>query len=103
MNSMRYYSIKDKHCNLFYPPFPARNDDEAKQIVSDSVEVGSIIAKFPADYILCHVGTFEFYSGFDVSVSVGFVCSMNDIIRPEIIERTRVLGKLVDKEVEVSE
>lgn len=103
MNSINFYSVKDKHANLFYPPFPARSEEEAKKIISDSVDVGSLIAKFPADFILCYVGTFDFQQGFEFIEGVDFICSMTDIIRTEIIERTRVLANLVDKEEKESE
>lgn len=103
MNKIHYFSVKDKHANLFYPPFPARNEDEAKKIISDSVDVGSLVAKYPVDFILCYVGTFDFIQGFVFVEGIDFICSMTDIIRPEIIERTRVIANLVDKEEKVSE
>lgn len=96
---MNFYSIKDKHVNMFTPPFLSASDEDARKVISDSVEVGSILAKFPEDYILVKLAEFDPVKGF-VSIDVAFVCSMRDIVRNEIIERTRILANLVDsKEV----
>lgn len=102
MNSIMFFSIKDKHFNMLLPPFMANSEDEAKRMICDSTEVGSQLAKFPEDYILCKVGVFASDTGF-IDTGIDFVCSMRDIIRAEIIERTRVLSNLVESEVHVSE
>lgn len=102
MSSIKFYSIKDKHINMLTPPFMASSEEEAKRIVSDATEVGSQLAKFPEDYILCRVGDFDSDSGFN-DTRIVFVCSMRDVIRPEIIERTRIIANLVDKEEKDSE
>lgn len=96
---MNFYSIKDKHVNMYSPPFLSASDEDARKVISDSVEVGSVLAKFPEDYILVRLAEFDPVKGF-VSVETGFVCSMRDIVRSEIIDRTRILANLVDsKEV----
>lgn len=96
---MYFYSIKDKHVGMFSPPFLSSSDEDARKIISDAVEVGSILAKFPEDYILVKLAEFDPVKGF-VSVESEFVCSMRDIVRNEIIDRTRIIANLVDsKEV----
>lgn len=96
---MNFYSIKDKHVNMFSPPFLSATDEDARKVISDSVEVGSILAKFPEDYILVKLAEFDPVKGF-VSLDTEFVCSMRDIVRTEIIDRTLILANLVDsKEV----
>ena len=94
---MNFYSIKDKHVNMFSPPFLCASDEDARKVISDSVEVGSVLAKFPEDYILVKLAEFDPVKGF-VSVNTDFVCSMRDIVRNEIIERTRIFANLVDSQ-----
>lgn len=85
------YSIKDLTIGMFLPPFLAPSDDEAKRIVAESVEPGSIAARFPADYHLVRCGVFDSGIGLsrDPEDNVSDVlCSLTDIVKPAIIAET---------------
>ena len=85
------YCIKDKHAGMFLPPFLASGDDEAKRIVGDSVEPGSVLGRYPADFQLIRCGTFDAKCGIvrDPAENLPDVlCSVTDIIREDVIAKS---------------
>lgn len=96
------YSIKDKHVGMYLPPFLASSDDEAKRIVSDSIEPNSVLARFPADYQLVRCGVFNSKIGLSRNPEDNVpdvLCSITDIIRDQILDQTSPNdGKVVDDE-----
>ena len=85
MNEQRvyFYSLLDKPMNFFAPPFLASSDADAKRMVRDSIEPGSILSRYPADYHLYRLGSMSSVKGID-DVFQDCVCSVNDIIRDDV-------------------
>lgn len=78
-----FYSIKDVGMGFYCPPFLAHSDDDAKRMVRDSIEPGSVLSRFPRDYHLYRVGSMSSAVGIDDNTSE-CVCSVNDLIRDEV-------------------
>lgn len=94
-NQVGLYSLYDKNIGMFCPPFFAQSDDDAKRMVADAIEVDSILARFPSDYLLYRCGTFDSAVGvFDYSNTV--LCSVLDIARREVVDKSRVNARLDD-------
>lgn len=85
MNEQRvfFYSLKDVNMKFFAPPFLASSDVDAKRMVRDSIEPGSILSRYPADYHLYRVGSMSSLKGIDDG-SQEMLCSVNDIIRDDV-------------------
>lgn len=63
------FSIKDKKTNHFYIPFPCENYDSAKRIYEmTKADKNNIVAKYPNDFGVYHVGSFNFETGLLKSV-----------------------------------
>lgn len=77
---INFYAIKDVAMSFFAPPFLARSDGEAKSLIRNSIEPGSILSRFPADYHLYRVGGMNSQTGIDDCESV-CIASVTDIIR----------------------
>ena len=77
---INFYSIKDVAMNYFAPPFQARSDAEAKSLIRNSIEPGSVLSRFPADYHLYRVGGMNSQTGIDDCNAV-CIASVTDIIR----------------------
>lgn len=86
---INFYSLKDVGMNFFCPPFLASSDVEAKRMVRDAIEPNSTLARFPRDYHLYRVGSMSSENGIDDNSTV-CLCSVNDLIRPEILETTNI-------------
>lgn len=88
MNASVYlYSIRDVAIGHYAPPFLARSDSEAKAMVRDAMEPGSILARFPRDYQLYRIGEMTEKDGL-VDNKTECVCSVYDLARREVIEAT---------------
>lgn len=78
-----FYSLMDKPMGFFAPPFLASSDADAKRMVRDSIEPGSILSRYPADYHLYRLGSMSSVKGIDDG-SQECLCSVNDIIRDDV-------------------
>lgn len=92
MNSYKIgvYAIRDGNIKCYCPPFFAYSDDDAKRMVSDAVEVGSILARFPEDYSLFYFGEFDSREGL-VNASGSFVAAMSDILRDDVVKASKAI------------
>lgn len=77
---INFYSVKDVAMNFFCPPFQARSDAEAKALIRNSIEPGSVLSRFPADYHLYRVGSMNSSTGIDDCTAI-CIASVTDIIR----------------------
>lgn len=87
-NKIGIYAIRDHNVKCFLPPFFAASDDDAIRMVSDAVEVGSVLARFPADFALYFFGDVDSRDGL-VEPRQDFVAAISDIVRKDIIEASR--------------
>lgn len=56
----RIYSIYDVKSETYSPPFLQKNDVEAKRSFQEVCnDKNSMIAKYPEDFTLCSIGTFN--------------------------------------------
>lgn len=56
---MNLYTLVDKKSNTCMPPFAAQNDGVACRNIMDALrDVQAMIAKYPKDYVLVHVGQY---------------------------------------------
>jgi hypothetical protein len=64
---MNVYSIKDLKAAYFMQPFVSRNKGEAvrsfSSAVNDAGNSNNLMAKYPADYALFELGTFDEETG----------------------------------------
>lgn len=66
---LKLYSIRDSKTEAFNAPFKALTHPEAIRMFQQIMEnPETLIAKFPADYALFYVGTFDEQSGRLMSV-----------------------------------
>lgn len=72
------FSVKDVDTGSFAPPFLAYGDTEAKQMVRDAIEPGSMLHRFPSHYHLYRVGSFDPMTG-DVCPDKLCICSVGDL------------------------
>lgn len=72
------FSVKDVDTGIFSPPFLAYSDTEAKQMVRDAIEPGSMLHRYPAHYHLYMVAAFDPLSG-DVTPDKLCICSVGDL------------------------
>lgn len=87
--SVYLYSIRDVAIGHYAPPFLARSDADAKAMVRDAMEPGSILARFPRDYQLYRIGEMTEKEGL-VDNKTECVCSVYDLSRREVIEASEV-------------
>lgn len=85
--SIFLYSVRDVAIGHYGPPFLARSDSEAKAILRDAMEPGSVLARFPRDYQLYRIGEMNEKDGL-VDNKCECVCSVYDLARREVIEAT---------------
>lgn len=60
---LNLYSIYDKKANCYSKPFEAYNDNCAKRMVAASMDEASLLRKYPTDYRLDNIGTFDDETG----------------------------------------
>lgn len=85
--SIFLYAIRDVAIGHYAPPFLARSDADAKALVRDAMEPGSVLARFPRDYQLYRIGEMDEKEGL-VDNKCECVCSVYDLARIEVIEAT---------------
>lgn len=85
--SIFLYSIRDVAIGHYAPPFLARSDAEAKAMVRDAIEPGSVLARFPRDYQLYRIGEMNEKDGL-VDNKCECLCSVYDLARREVVEAT---------------
>lgn len=83
--SVYLYSIRDVAIGHYAPPFLARSDNEAKAMVRDALEPGSILARYPRDYQLYRIGEMTEKDAL-VSNVCECICSIYDLARRDVIE-----------------
>lgn len=83
--SIFLYAIRDVSIGHYAPPFLARSDSEAKAMVRDAMEPGSVLARFPRDYQLYRIGEMTEKDAL-VDNHCECVCSVYDLARREVIE-----------------
>lgn len=96
----RLYSVYDKVCGEYNPPFVCRNMPTAIRNMRDSLKDAkqSIIAMHPEDYVLVEVGTFDKESGVVLPINRDF-CSSYELsqlfvsVKEEIKENDEVPNK----------
>lgn len=81
------YSVRDLDLGFFMPPFIANCDEEAKAMLRDAAEGGSVLAKFPASYHLYRVGSFDAKEKNPLSSDPVCICSCSDLVgrRAEVV------------------
>lgn len=83
------YAIKDVNIGMYLPPFLCLSDDEAKRMVSDAIEPGSVLGRYPADFHLVRVGKFNSKSGishYPADELPEVICSVTDIVRESVLQ-----------------
>lgn len=90
--SIFLYSIRDVAMGHYAPPFLSRSDAEAKAMVRDVMEPGSILARFPRDYQLYRIGEMNEKDGL-VDNKCECVCSVYDLARREVLEATEATAE----------
>ena len=60
---LKLYSIYDKKSESYSKPFDAYNDNCAKRMVAASMDEASLLRKYPTDYRLDNIGTFDDQTG----------------------------------------
>lgn len=78
MSQFYLFSVKDVDTGSFAPPFLAYGDTEAKQMVRDAIEPGSMLHRFPAHYHLYRVASFDPMTG-DICPDKMCICSIGDL------------------------
>lgn len=60
---LKLYSIYDKKSESYSKPFDAYNDNCAKRMVAASMDEASLLRKYPTDYRVDQIGTFNDENG----------------------------------------
>lgn len=60
---MQLYSVHDSKAGMFSPPFVARSNGEACRMVLLSAKPDTLLHKFPEDYSVYELGSFDEVSG----------------------------------------
>lgn len=89
-NKIGIYAIRDGNIKCYCPPFFAASDDDAKRMLADAAEVGSILARFPEDYSLFFFGEFDSRDGL-VNPVESFVAAMSDILRDDVVKASKAI------------
>lgn len=79
MDTISFYSVYDVDMQVYAPPFLSRSDDEAKTMLRDAIEEGSVLHKFPAHYHLYRVGVFDSKEAI-TDFNPFCVCSVGDLV-----------------------
>lgn len=81
MSIKNLYTVRDLVSEYFHPPFVARNDEEAKRMVSMSLrgDRDSMIAAHPSDYSLMRCGAFDDSTGTVHSSGFEFICHLTEL------------------------
>lgn len=75
------YSIYDKKSETYSVPFHGINHDCAKRIVTASMHEDSFLQKYPSDYRLDCIGTFEDTFGmFESFEKKEIVCELSNLV-----------------------
>lgn len=70
------YCIRDSKVGVYYPPFTMDNDLYARRFFNDLCQsADSNVSKYPADYDLYRVGTFNMVIGLIESRDIEHICS----------------------------
>lgn len=80
MKTINLYSIRDVDMGNYAPPFLASNDTEAKQIIRDAIQPGSVLHRFPSSYHLYRVGTFDVDLGKMSDTTTECIASVGDLV-----------------------
>lgn len=73
------YSIFDTKSREFSPPQIHHNDDVASRTVLGALTGDSMLSRFPQDYELHHVGTFDSEKGIFNSASPRFIVAISTL------------------------
>ena len=77
----RVYSIYDVKTKVYLPPVYCQNDDDAMRFMTMRLEGFPLMAKFPQDYRLYYIGTFNDANGvLERSDKPEFVCEIIDLL-----------------------
>lgn len=75
------YSIYDKKANCYSKPFDVYNDNCAKRMVAASMDEASLLRKYPTDYRLDQLGTFNDETGqFENCPEKVIVCEVSNLV-----------------------
>lgn len=89
-NTIGIYAIRDGNIKCYCPPFFAPSDDEAKRMLADAAEVGSMLARFPEDYSLFFFGEFDSREGL-TNPQESFIAAMSDILRSDVVKASKTI------------
>ena len=60
---IKFYSVYDKKADCYSKPFDGFNNDCAKRMVAASMDESSMLRKYPTDYRLDFVFSFDYSDG----------------------------------------
>lgn len=104
---MYLYSIYDAKADMWTPPFVAHSDDAAKRIVAvSSLNSGTMVDKFPADFTLFRIGSWDEGTGAlcvdEASTSLGTVLQIIQQARQAVVPSVAPAEPTEDEENERS-
>lgn len=85
-------SLKDTKSGIFTPPIPFRSTGEAKRAYSEAILKDPMLAKYPADFELYHVGDWDNETG-EIKSYEGeyiFVCCIDELAKQIKLDATVV-------------
>lgn len=78
---LQIYTIQDLKVGTHQVPFFSHTDETAKRLVlAESMNHDSMLAKFPADYVLYRHGTYDDIGMFFVADPMVAVCNVIDLL-----------------------
>lgn len=78
---LNFYAIRDTKALIYYPPFHAANHVFAQRSVSvGAMDPQSNLNRFPADFELRFLGTFDDITGKLTFVEPEFICTVLSLI-----------------------
>jgi hypothetical protein len=87
---LQLYSLYDKKTQVFTPPMSFHNDEHAQRDLRNEItSKGGLVAKFPEDYELYNVGSWNDHdAAMGVLSPVRLVCRIDSLLEPEREEST---------------
>lgn len=82
---LQLYSVYDKKTQVFSPPMSFHNDEHAQRDLANEVtSKGGMLAKFPSDYELHRVGSWDDHDGkLEAVIPPVLVCRVDQLIGSE--------------------
>lgn len=81
---LNLYSVLDSTSRLYLPPFPMRTDKEAIEAFTSAINApDSIWKKYPEDYLLMRISTFDDETGIVDPQQPQVVISAQKVLNPD--------------------